>query len=696
MKLRTLACVLLLVGSVMYGQNPITFPQVQTSRLGFPVQTLNAVGIAGATLSVVGAPGQATWCYWASANFQIGNVLSSLGCVNNAPNTLSVSNYVSILPFSYPAGVTTVDILATSSTLAPTGACNCAVATGLTSGGTNHQSNSLSSYTVSLVSPSAFRLWLTNEVVGAGSTHLLLRNEAGTQITDLSAAGASPFQSLTTTGTSGAAALIAGVLNVPQYSSGIGGSIASGQVAFGSGVNSIQGNAGLTYSPTVTGLSASTTSTTSGTNQGAVITGSFNGVAATQEVGAFIGGTNQGSGTVTNLIGVEGLIHNTGTGAVTTADALFVGVNGLEPGPISLFDGLHIQDHTATGATNSFGILLDNGTRAIGFNGSASGQNLSVTSNNINLGKGPTGGSFNLFLGTGTTGGVTTTTGTKNVCVNASNLTCFFSITSGGSNVAVGQSALFSLTSGSNNMSVGNGNASVATGSGNNAVGFNANNGADTTSVNAFGNGALQHNLTNEASAFGNTALQLNTTGLNEAFGAEALSTNTTGTNNQAFGSDGLLNNVTGSHNVAMGARALQQSNANDNTAIGYLAGYTNTAANANTSGTFNTWIGSGTGPGSTTQFSNQTVIGASATATCSSCVVLGRTADTVQIPSGLTFQVTIYSAAGTPLPSCTSPLKGTSAVVSDSTVPTFLGTYTSGGAVLSPVICNGTNWVTY
>lgn len=57
---------------------------------------------------------------------------------------------------------------------------------------------------------------------------------------------------------------------------------------------------------------------------------------------------------------------------------------------------------------------------------------------------------------------------------------------------------------------------------------------------------------------------------------------------------------------------------------------------------------------------------------------------------------LTVYSAAGTALPSCTSGLKGAIAIVSDATGPTFLGAYASGGAVVSPVMCNGTGWVTY
>ncbi len=54
-----------------------------------------------------------------------------------------------------------------------------------------------------------------------------------------------------------------------------------------------------------------------------------------------------------------------------------------------------------------------------------------------------------------------------------------------------------------------------------------------------------------------------------------------------------------------------------------------------------------------------------------------------------------IYSAAGTPLPAASAALKGARAVVSDATTPTFLGAYTSGGAVVAPVLCDGSAWVT-
>jgi hypothetical protein len=178
----------LLFASVVWAQGPVQVGSNPTvDNITFPIFTLNAVPIPGASLQVVGAPGQAIWCYWAVANFQIGSVLSPLGCVSNAANTLTSSNYVSIIPFSYPGSVLTVDILATATNQAPTGACNCAVATGLTVGGTTQQSNSLSSYTVSILNPSGFNLCVRNEVVGTASAHLLLRNcTTGALINDLS------------------------------------------------------------------------------------------------------------------------------------------------------------------------------------------------------------------------------------------------------------------------------------------------------------------------------------------------------------------------------------------------------------------------------------------------------------------------------------------------------------------------------
>jgi len=67
-----------------------------------------------------------------------------------------------------------------------------------------------------------------------------------------------------------------------------------------------------------------------------------------------------------------------------------------------------------------------------------------------------------------------------------------------------------------------------------------------------------------------------------------------------------------------------------------------------------------------------------------------------VTYQNGIYTQGIYYSAAGIALPSCTSTLQTLTANVSDATVPTYNGTYTSGGAVKVPVYCNGSAWSTH
>jgi hypothetical protein len=60
----------------------------------------------------------------------------------------------------------------------------------------------------------------------------------------------------------------------------------------------------------------------------------------------------------------------------------------------------------------------------------------------------------------------------------------------------------------------------------------------------------------------------------------------------------------------------------------------------------------------------------------------------------------TLYSAAGTPLPTCNSSIQGETTVVSDATSPTYMGAYSSGGGITTAVICsyNGSTyaWLTH
>ncbi len=79
---------------------------------------------------------------------------------------------------------------------------------------------------------------------------------------------------------------------------------------------------------------------------------------------------------------------------------------------------------------------------------------------------------------------------------------------------------------------------------------------------------------------------------------------------------------------------------------------------------------------------------GAGFTAPSSKCL-------TAKDAFGITGPGTVHSAAGTPLPTCNAGFNGATAIVSDSTAPTYRNAYTSGGAVTSRVLCvNGTGWV--
>jgi hypothetical protein len=54
-----------------------------------------------------------------------------------------------------------------------------------------------------------------------------------------------------------------------------------------------------------------------------------------------------------------------------------------------------------------------------------------------------------------------------------------------------------------------------------------------------------------------------------------------------------------------------------------------------------------------------------------------------------------VFSAAGTPLPTCNGAAEGSRGAVSDALTPTFLTAYVSGGTTHASVYCDGTSWKT-
>jgi hypothetical protein len=223
--------------------------------------------------------------------------------------------------------------------------------------------------------------------------------------------------------------------------------------------------------------------------------------------------------------------------------------------------------------------------------------------------------------------------------------------TTGNYNLALGSSAMQANTTGSNNTAAGVGALYYnTTASGNSAFGAGAATSNTTGIVDAFGHFAAYHNTTGSIAAFGNSAGQANTTGTqNLATGAATLQNNTTGAQNTAAGWGALNQNMTGSNNTAVGSAALYTTTGSNNTAVGQYAlhdqtsgennvalgigaGVTATPANANTTGTQNTWVGTESGPGTTTQLNNATAIGYGATNSASNQVQLGNSAVTAGV----------------------------------------------------------------
>jgi hypothetical protein len=99
---------------------------------------------------------------------------------------------------------------------------------------------------------------------------------------------------------------------------------------------------------------------------------------------------------------------------------------------------------------------------------------------------------------------------------------------------------------------------------------------------------------------------------------------------------------------------------------------------------------GTGTGAGGSLVFQT-----APASGTSGSTQNAGVTAMTIA-STGVIQKTITFSAAGTALPTCNTAAKGSEAVVSDATSPTYLGAYASGGSVFAPVLCNGSGWITY
>jgi hypothetical protein len=173
---------------------------------------------------------------------------------------------------------------------------------------------------------------------------------------------------------------------------------------------------------------------------------------------------------------------------------------------------------------------------------------------------------------------------------------------------SVGATGIVATNAAGSNTSVGIGSSALAgvggTYSGQTVVGFSAlYHGGNYCTAVGF-------------SAMGNASGSSNST----AIGAGAM--NSGGNNSTAVGYFALHGG--GSSGTAVGYYALYSNTGASNTALGFQAGYTSVAGNANTTGTLNTFIGYNAGPGTSTQLTNATAIGAQAVVSSNNLIVLG------------------------------------------------------------------------
>jgi hypothetical protein len=352
-----------------------------------------------------------------------------------------------------------------------------------------------------------------------------------------------------------------------------------------------------------------------------------------------------GSGTVTSVtandpltvtnptdtpnISLTGVVPSTngGTGLSSTGAAgNFLKSNGSlwTSAPLSASDippgsGNYIQNATSQQPSSNFNISG---------NGKANVFD-AVTQFNLGGNRVLTNAGFqNLFAGVGA--GQSNTSGFRN---------SFFGFGAGLNNTTGLLNSFFGNSAGQNN----------TTGSGNSFFGIGAGLNNTMASENSFfGRAAGFNNTTGDANSFfGDDAGANNTTGReNSFFGQAAGQSNTTGTNNSFFGmNSGNTNDGDNNSFFGQGAGFLTSSGL-DNSFFGQSAGLFNDTGAGNSffgrlaglnnkTGGDNTLVGSFTNVG-TDGLTFATAIGSGAIVNASNTVVLGRNADTVQVPGTL------------------------------------------------------------
>jgi predicted acyltransferase (DUF342 family) len=386
-----------------------------------------------------------------------------------------------------------------------------------------------------------------------------------------------------------------------------------GQTITETGANYFGGDVAINFDGTVVAIGAAYMSASAGSNAGRVFTYKYNGTSWVK-IGQSIDGIASGNlcgltvslsrdGTIlaagspnyaSNLgqIRVYSIPHTGGYARTITMDLSTTAINNsLTVAGNTTLSTVTVAGNTtlATVTANTINTLLDISVNSLNL-GRGAGNDITSLAFGVNaLASQPSGLYSNMAIG-------------------------YYALTAptGGTNTAIGVSALQANTNGSYNIGIGN-----------NALRYNTGGGYNT----AIGAAALQANTTGSNNiAIQWAALIANSTGSNNiALGTQSLTGNQSGSNNIAIGTLALKSNTSNSNSTAVGWNALMATTGTSNTAFGYQAG-----ANI-TTGTFNTFIGyDANSTGGT--WSNSTAIGANSRITASNQITLGTATENVNI----------------------------------------------------------------